>query len=145
VTLNPEQTAADAYHGIVDAMRAVAVDGFEVDPVVVRHGFAADDAAVQPLMGAVDAASRLVRGRPLERAHPVYSSMWRDHNVFNMHRVPAVTTGMPRWRPTPDDLAHSALIYALTMLAVCGRGPEPGTPAGHADIYGAGPPIGTAG
>jgi hypothetical protein len=129
VTLNPEQKAADAYHGIVETMRTVAVDAFEVDPVVVRHGFAADEAAVAPLKGAVDAATRLVRGRPLERAHPVYSSMWRDHNVFNMHRVPAVTTGMPRWRPTPDDLAQSALIYALTMLSVCGRAGVPERPA----------------
>jgi len=47
--------------------------------------------------------------------------MWRDHNVFNMHRVPAITTGPKRWRPTPNDLADSALIYALTALEICGR------------------------
>jgi hypothetical protein len=47
--------------------------------------------------------------------------MWRDHNIFNMNRIPAVTTGMPRWRPTSQDLSRSALIYALTALAVCGR------------------------
>ena len=34
-----------------------------------------------------------VAGKPVERAAPVYSSMWRDHNVFNMNRVPAITTG----------------------------------------------------
>ncbi len=47
--------------------------------------------------------------------------MWRDHNVFNMNRVPAITTGFKRWRPTPDDMAKSALIYALTALALCGK------------------------
>ncbi|TPE62206.1 peptidase M20 [Sandaracinobacter neustonicus] len=135
VTLNPRQTAAEAYHGIMEAMRSVDVEGFDVEAVVVRHGFEADAAKVAPLNGAVDAATRLVRGAPLEVSHPVYSSMWRDHNVFNMHRVPAVTTGMPRWRPTPAAMRDSALIYALTMLAVCGRGPAPGGPT-SSSVYG---------
>jgi hypothetical protein len=38
-----------------------------------------------------------------------------------MQRIPAITTGFKRWRPRPKDLADSALIYALTALAVCGR------------------------
>ena len=122
VSLAPGQKAAAAYHQIVAAMRGVAVDAFDVEPMVVRHGFEARPGEVAPLAGAVDAATRLARGgAPLERAHPVYSSMWRDHNVFNMHGIPAVTTGMPRWRPTAKDMASSALVYALTMLAVCGR------------------------
>jgi len=41
--------------------------------------------------------------------------------VFNMQRIPAITTGFRRWRPTPQDLVDSALVYALTALAVCGR------------------------
>jgi hypothetical protein len=62
--------------------------------------------------------------------------MWRDHNVFNMHRVPALTTGMPRWRPTPDDMASSALVYALTMLAVCGRHDATRSGDGATSVYG---------
>jgi len=107
-----------------------------VEPMVVRHGFEADAQAVAPLVGAVNAATRLARAEPVERAHPVYSSMWRDHNVFNMHRVPAITTGMPRWRPTPEDMTSSALIYALTMLAVCGRGADPDTQRCTTSVYG---------
>lgn len=137
VSLNPRQKAADAMHGIVAAMRGVDLAGFDVEPVVVRHGFEADDQAVAPLAGAVDAATRLARGHALERAHPVYSSMWRDHNVFNMHRIPALTTGMARWRPTPDDLASSALVYALAMLAVCGRAAHD-RPQAMASVYGSG-------
>lgn len=135
VSLNPRQKAADAYHGIMEAMRRVDVDSFDVEPMVVRHGFEAQPSEVAPLAGAIDAATRLARGSPVERAHPVYSSMWRDHNVFNMHRVPAVTTGMPRWRPTPKDMASSALVYALTMLAVCGRGEAP-VEASETSVYG---------
>ncbi|MES1973469.1 MAG: peptidase M20 [Pseudomonadota bacterium] len=138
VTLNPRQKAADAMHGIVAAMREVDVAGFDVEPMVVRHGFEADTTQVAPLARAVDAATRLVRGAPVERAHPVYSSMWRDHNVFNMHRVPALTTGMPRWRPTPEDMVSSALVYALTMLAICGRGPDGEAAGGPTSVYGSG-------
>jgi acetylornithine deacetylase/succinyl-diaminopimelate desuccinylase-like protein len=121
VGLGPRQTAAQACRGLDAALRPLALDGYDLAPVVARHGFEADPDAVAPLAGAVDAATRLARGAPVERAAPVYSSMWRDHNVFNMQRIPALTTGGPRFRPTPDDLASSALIYALTALAVCGR------------------------
>ena len=138
VALAPRQKAADARRGVVGAMRARIVEGFDVEPVVVRHGFEAEDAAVAPLAGAVDAATRLARGAPVERAHPVYSSMWRDHNVFNMHHIPAITTGMPRWRPTPADMASSALIYALTMLAICGRTLDRPAAASAMSVYGEG-------
>lgn len=135
VSLGPTQTVAQAYHGLDGALRGLALDGYDLAPVVVRHGFAAEDRAVAPLAGAIDAATRLARGQPSERAHPVYSSMWRDHNVFNMHRIPAITTGMPRWRPTPAEMASSALVYALTMLAVCGRGEAP-PGASSSSVYG---------
>jgi hypothetical protein len=118
----------------------VDVEAFDIQPMVVRHGFEANEEAVAPLAGAVDAATRLARHAPVERAQPVYSSMWRDHNVFNMHGVPAITTGMPRWRPTPQDMASSALVYALTMLAVCGRGPDVAGGQAATSVYGDGPP-----
>ena len=105
----------------------------------MRHGFEADAAGVAPLVGAVDAATRLTLGHPVQRAAPVYSSMWRDHNVFNMHRIPAITTGFKRWRPTPKDLADSALIYALTALAVCGRTKASDGVAHAAPVYGDNP------
>jgi len=136
VGLAPGQKSAQAYHQIVAAMRKLDLEAFDVEPMVVRHGFVADAIEVAPLAGAVDAATRLARGAPLERAHPVYSSMWRDHNVFNMHGIPAVTTGMPRWRPTPEDMASSALVYALTMLAICGRGPAVSEGATISSVYG---------
>ena len=108
-------------------------------PVVVRHGFEADAGEVAPLVGAVDAATRLTLGHPVERAAPVFSSMWRDHNVFNMQRIPAITTGFKRWRPRPKDLADSALVYALTALAVCGRAEAGPSTARAAPVYGDNP------
>jgi acetylornithine deacetylase/succinyl-diaminopimelate desuccinylase-like protein len=121
VGLNPRQKAADVQHALEAMARAAGVGRVEIEPVVVRHGFEAEAGEVGTLVEAVDAATRLGLGHSAARANPVYSSMWRDHNVFNMHRVPAITTGPKRWRPSPKDLADSALIYALTALAVCGR------------------------
>ena len=44
-----------------------------------------------------------------------------------------------RWRPTPQDMVDSALIYALTALAVCGRA-EGGAGVGRpAPVYGDNP------
>jgi acetylornithine deacetylase/succinyl-diaminopimelate desuccinylase-like protein len=120
--LTAKQRAADVQRELIGLLSTLDIEGYEIEPLVVRHGFEADGEAVAPLVAAVGAATRAVMGTPLRRANPVYSSMWRDHNVFNMHRIPAVTTGMPRWQPTSHDLAHSAQIYALTALAVCGRG-----------------------
>ena len=122
--LTPAQRVADVQH---DLERLVAEGGFgeiEVEPVVVRHGFEAKANEVGPLVGALDAATRLTQGHAIERAAPVYSSMWRDHNVFNMQRIPSVTSGFKRWRPTPQAMVDSALIYALTALAICGRRDE---------------------
>jgi formylaminopyrimidine deformylase len=121
VGMTPRQQVGQILHELQRLAITEDLGEIEIEPMVVRHGFEADAGEVAPLVGAVDAATRLTLGAPVRRAAPVYSSMWRDHNVFNMQRIPAVTTGFTRWRPRPKDLADSALIYALTALAICGR------------------------
>ncbi len=139
VGLTPRQSVAEVMHDLERLVDQAGLGEVEVEPMVARHGFEAQPAAVAPLVGAVDAATRLTLGRPVERAAPVFSSMWRDHNVFNMQRIPAITTGFKRWRPTPQDLADSALIYALTALAVCGRAEGASESARPAPVYGDNP------
>lgn len=121
VGLTAQQTAAQVYHQLNSVMAGLNLSGYDIEPMVVRHGFEADKNAVGPLVKSMCDATQAVKGHPIELAHPVYSSMWRDHNVFNMQRIPAVTSGMPRWRPSPQDLVDSAIIYALTALSICGR------------------------
>ncbi len=137
--LSPRQTVTEVQHELERLVRDEGLGEVEVEPVVARHGFEADADSVAPLVGAVDAATRLSLGHPVERAQPIYSSMWRDHNVFNMQRIPAITTGFKRWRPGPKDLADSALIYALTALAVCGRADMDGPAVRAAPVYGDNP------
>ena len=139
VGLTPRQTVADILHMLENLIADEGLGEIEIEPVVARHGFEADDQAVAPLVAAVDAATRLTLDRPVHLAAPVYCSMWRDHNVFNMQRIPAITTGFKRWRPSPKDLADSALIYALTTLAVCGRSENVGGGAHFAPVYGHNP------
>jgi len=120
INLTPAQRIADVDRELKALFRGAGFGGVEVEPYVVRHGFDAEPAAVQPLHAALDAAHRLVRGAPIAPSAPVYSSMWRDHNVFNMNRIPAVTMGPTRWRPSIDDLVACANMYALAALGVCG-------------------------
>ncbi|MGE6698922.1 peptidase M20 [Hyphomonas sp. NPDC076900] len=139
VGLAPNQEIGAVHRSLEKFLREAGIGEFDVEPVVVRHGFEADAGKVAPLVSAVDAATRLTLGKPVERAAPVYSSMWRDHNVFNMNRVPAITTGFKRWRPTPDDLAKSALIYALTALALCGKAGSEAEATRAKPVYGDNP------
>jgi acetylornithine deacetylase/succinyl-diaminopimelate desuccinylase-like protein len=139
VGMTPRQTPAEILHALEALVLQEKLGAVEIEPVVVRNGFEADANAVAPLVGAVDAATRLGLGRPVERANGVYSSMWRDQNVFNMQRIPAITTGFTRWRPTPKDFVDSTLIYALTALAVCGRAASAAPESRPAPVYGDNP------
>jgi acetylornithine deacetylase/succinyl-diaminopimelate desuccinylase-like protein len=139
VGLTPIQTLAAVMHDLERLVADEALGEIEIEPVVVRHGFEADASAVSPLVGAVDAATRLTLGHPVQRAAPVFSSMWRDQNVFNMQRIPAITTGFTRWRPTPKDMVDSVLVYALTALAICGRAESSVLASRAAPVYGDNP------
>ncbi len=121
VGLSPATQIAEIQHSLERTIFAAIGPGFEVENVVARHGYDADPQQVAPLVDALEAATQATLGRPAGVAAPIYSSMWRDHNVFNMQRIPAITTGMKRWRPSPADLAASAQIYALTALGLCGK------------------------
>ncbi|MFT4248100.1 MAG: hypothetical protein QM581_08695 [Pseudomonas sp.] len=121
VNMGPRQGIAQVDRELKAVLREAGIDDCTVEPYVVRHGFEADPRALAPLCQAMDAAHQLTTGTPMQVGSPIYSSMWRDHNVFNMNRIPAVTMGPVRWRPSIDDLVQCTRIYALTALALCGR------------------------
>jgi acetylornithine deacetylase/succinyl-diaminopimelate desuccinylase-like protein len=116
---------------LVDSLRA-AVDGTGVDAVIdvvmEKGGYEGDAAALSPVLRALDAAHRTVRGGPMQdRAETAVVSMWRDTNVYNRNGVPALTFGPGRGKAAVqgtgglplDELLDAARIYALTMLDVC--------------------------
>lgn len=120
--LTPEQRIAAVDRDLKAHLRRA---GFErniaIEPFVVRHGFEADATEVAPIHAALSRAHELIRGGPIPIAAPFFSSMWRDHNVFNMNRIPAAVMGPGRWEPTPQELASCAKLYALAAIALCGR------------------------
>lgn len=120
VGLTPASRVQVVRREIAAALERAGFDDYDLRPVAVRHGFAADPEEVAPLRDALADALHAVRGQSLGVAQPVYSSMWRDHNVFNMNRVPAVTMGPPRHRPTLADFIDCTRLYALTAIAICG-------------------------
>lgn len=115
-------SAVDRVQDVRREMKAVleGIGPHALDCVAYRQGAVADEGAVSPLLGAINAASHAVRGVELEVADPVYASMWRDHNVYNRAGIPAVTFGPRRWRPTLDDFVTATLLYARTAIEVCG-------------------------
>ncbi|WP_395943713.1 peptidase M20 [Brevundimonas sp.] len=121
VNMGPLQTIGAVDRELKAVLRAAGFEDCEVRPYVFRAGAEADPVAVQPLKAALDKAHASVRGGPMPVGHTVYSSMWRDHNVFNLNRIPSVTMGPVRWRPSVDDLVACTRIYALATLALCGR------------------------
>jgi acetylornithine deacetylase/succinyl-diaminopimelate desuccinylase-like protein len=120
IHLTPAQTIADVDRDLKAAFRQADLGEISILPYVMRHGFEADAGEVEPLRHALDLAHAAVRGAPIAISSSVYSSMWRDHNIFNMNRIPAVTMGPVRWRPSIDDLVECTKIYALAALGVCG-------------------------
>lgn len=121
VNLTPAQTIAGVDRSLKQALRAAGIRDVTVEPYAVRHGFDPGPEAVAPLAAALDVAHRHVRGGPQTTGPDFYSSMWRDHNIFNMNRIPAVTMGPVRWRPTVSDLVDCTRLYALATIALCGR------------------------
>ncbi|RZU31000.1 M20/M25/M40 family metallo-hydrolase [Blastococcus saxobsidens] len=116
---------------LVDSLRgAIAETGIAADVEVFmeKSGHTADAGALTPVLDALDAAHRVVRGEPMPTtAETAVVSMWRDTNVYNRMGVPALTFGPGRGKASVQgtgglamsELLDAAKIYALTMLQVC--------------------------
>jgi len=117
------------------ALDDVGVDiGLEM--IMAKPGTVADD-GIRPLVRAIDAAHRRVRGTPPPaEAEPAVVSMWRDTNVFNAAGIPSLTFGPSRGNADVqgrghfelDDLVDGAKMYALTALHVAAGVPVDGPP-----------------
>ena len=122
VILTPGQTIAAVDRELKSVLRRAGFDrGLTVEPYVVRHGFEADAKQVAPIHQALDRAHQLTRGKPIAIAEPFFSSMWRDHNIFNMNHIPSAVMGPGRWEPTPEEFVECARLYALAALELCGK------------------------
>ncbi|RED55536.1 hypothetical protein [Cohnella lupini] len=118
LTLTPVQNIADVQRQLEALMAAEGFDS-KVEPIVYRQGFEADEEQVGGLHRALSQSSVSIGKGETKQGHPIYSSMWRDHNVFNMYHIPAVTYGPSRFGPTVDDMIDAAVVYATTAWLIC--------------------------
>lgn len=93
----------------------------ELELFLFRQGYEADTEEVKPFVDAVRGSHRAVFERELEMSAPVFSSMWRDHSVFNEYGIPSITYGPSRQTPSLDNLMSCARAYAAITLEVCAQ------------------------
>lgn len=118
VNVTAKQSIAPIQRQLEGLLHANDMQG-QVLPLVYRQGHEASDDAITPLAKAIGAGTLATNRGELERAHYAYSSMWRDHNVFNMYRIPAATFGPARFKPTIEDMVDATAIYAFTAWKIC--------------------------
>ena len=90
----------------------------DIELFLFRQGYEADNDKIAPFIKNVGDAHKAVFGTDIQMTTPVFSSMWRDHSVFNEYRVPSITYGPSRYAPTLDDMVNCAKAYALMALEV---------------------------
>jgi acetylornithine deacetylase/succinyl-diaminopimelate desuccinylase-like protein len=124
----PNQDALAIRQELEDLLADADIPG-QADLVLYRRGYEAQ--GIEPLTQALGRAHRQHFGAEMGIAPAVFSSMWRDHNIFNEVGIPALTYGpgegsgggnlvMPL-----DELRSAACVYALAALEVCSTPKDP--------------------
>jgi len=93
----------------------------DIELFLFRQGYEADGERIRPLVEALGQSHADVFGKPLEQSDPVFSSMWRDHSVFNEYRVASLTYGPSRFRPSLKDMVECARVYAMLAVDIACR------------------------
>lgn len=124
IRITPIQHPLDVKAELEDVVAAAGVKG-TTELFLYRPG--TEGRGVGPLVEAIGRAHRAEFSTALEKAAPPHSSMWRDINVFNELRIPAVTYGPAAsagggtYSMRGEDLYHAARIYAATAMDLCSQ------------------------
>lgn len=93
----------------------------DIELFLFRQGQEADSEEIAPFIDCLNEAHKYVFDKDVEISTPGFSSMWRDHNIFNEYRVPSVTYGPSRYCPTMEDMLNCAKAYAMIALEVAAK------------------------
>jgi len=107
---------------VADQLRKVVSDcgvDADIELFLFRQGYEADLEQVSPFVNALRNSHSGVFGQELAMSAPVFSSMWRDHSVFNEYGIPSVTYGPPRQTPSLEAMMQCARAYASVALEIC--------------------------
>jgi acetylornithine deacetylase/succinyl-diaminopimelate desuccinylase-like protein len=124
VRVTPAQNPLDVREELRELLAGLGLAG-EVELFVYRPAYEARNA--EPLADALTRAHRTVLGNDPRPPAAPFSSMWRDINVYNEMRIPALTygpgvsVGGGNFGMRIDDLVTGARLYALTALFLCSR------------------------
>jgi len=116
--ITPGTTPREIREELERVVRSVGIQA-DIELFLFRQGYEAEYEKVLPFVEKCKSAHQAVFETELQMADPVFSSMWRDHSVFNEYRVASVTYGPPRFKPKLADLMNCARVYAAIALEVC--------------------------
>jgi acetylornithine deacetylase/succinyl-diaminopimelate desuccinylase-like protein len=128
VRITPIQHPLDVKRELEDVIAAAGVNA-TVELFAYRQGI--EGKGIEPLVDAIGIAHEAEFGAKLGRPAPPHCSMWRDVNVFNELKIPAVTYGPAasagggNYSMLAEDLYRAARIYAATALDLCSRPVSP--------------------
>ncbi len=88
-----------------------------IEMFLFRQGYEAKE--IIGLAEAVERAHFSEQKIPIEISDPVFSSMWRDMNVFNEFGIPSLSYGPPRCPIKMKDMLSASKIYARLALDIC--------------------------
>ncbi|RXZ78560.1 M20/M25/M40 family metallo-hydrolase [Paenibacillaceae bacterium] len=107
---------------VAEQLREVITDtgiDAEVELFLFRQGYEANHDQVTPFVDMIKSSHQEVRQEELQMSAPVFSSMWRDHSIFNEYGTPSVTYGPSRQTPSLAEMLSCAKVYASIALEVC--------------------------
>lgn len=117
VRINPGMVPKTIYKDLKNIISDLGFDA-DVELFLFRQGYEADKNEISPYIKCVDDAHTFVFGKKVEMSTAGFSSMWRDHNIFNEYHVPSITYGPSRYCPSVEDMMNCAKAYALMALEV---------------------------
>jgi acetylornithine deacetylase/succinyl-diaminopimelate desuccinylase-like protein len=123
IRIAPDQSLLSVERELRAAVERTGIPA-RVEPFVFRRGYEA--VGVEPLVARVEAAHRLVFGKPPGRPVEAVTSMWRDSNVFNEAGIPTViygpgaSVGGGNFAMEVRALIQAAKVYAAIAIEVCG-------------------------
>lgn len=117
VRIPPGYVPGDVYRELKQVVSRTGLTA-DIELFLFRQGYEADHEKIQPLVQALGRSHSDVIGTELKMSDPGFSSMWRDHSVFNEYRVASLTYGPSRFTPSLEDLMNCAKVYALLALEI---------------------------
>lgn len=120
VRILPGMTPKFIYDDLNDIVNKLGLKA-DIELFLFRQGYEADKQLILPYIDDLKVSHKSVFKEDLKMSTPPFSSMWRDHNVFNEYLIPSITYGPSRYCPSLEDMVNCTKVYALLALEVTSK------------------------